>query len=100
VKTRINESRRNRSTAYGPDTRAPPPADAPPSAVLSGIPTAPVAAMVVQAVKDNDLYIFTHPDLKAATQARFDRILAAFDKCAASPALEGVKTAPAGPLAI
>src|SRR5476651_1447619 len=30
VRTRINESRRNRQAAYGPDERAPPPPDAPP----------------------------------------------------------------------
>ena len=100
VKTRINESRRNRTVAYGPDNRAPPPADAPISPVLTGIPTGPVAQMVVDAVRDNDLYIFTHPDLKAVTKARFDRILAAFDKAAASPALVGVPTAPMGPLSL
>jgi len=87
VKTRIHESRRNRPPAYGPDDRAAPPADAPPSPVLSGISTEPVAARVVEAVKDNELYIFTHPEFRAPIAARFERILAAFDKAAASPAL-------------
>ncbi|MBS0411848.1 MAG: SDR family NAD(P)-dependent oxidoreductase [Proteobacteria bacterium] len=87
VKTRIHESRRNRPDAYGPDQRAAPDADAPFSPVLSGIPVEPVANRVVEGVKDGDLYIFTHPEFKAATQARFDRILAAFDKSAHSPAL-------------
>jgi NAD(P)-dependent dehydrogenase (short-subunit alcohol dehydrogenase family) len=88
VKTRIHESRRNRSDAYGADQRAAAAAaDAPFSPVLSGIPVEPVANRVVEGVKDGDLYIFTHPEFKAATQARFDRILAAFDKSAASPAL-------------
>jgi NAD(P)-dependent dehydrogenase (short-subunit alcohol dehydrogenase family) len=87
VKTRIHESRRNRTEAYGADQRAAPAADAPFSPVLSGIPVEPVANRVVEGVKDGDLYIFTHPEMKAATQARFDRIMAAFDKSAASPAL-------------
>ena len=51
------------------------------------IPVGPVAGRVVEAVKDNDLYIFTHPEMKAATEARFQRILDAFDKSAKSPAL-------------
>jgi NAD(P)-dependent dehydrogenase (short-subunit alcohol dehydrogenase family) len=90
VKTRIYESRRNRPTAYGPDERAAPPPDAPPSRVLSGIPVEPVGRRVVEAVKANELYVFTHPGSKAAVAARFDRILAAFDVAEASPALADV----------
>ena len=87
VKTRINESRRNRQASYGPDERAPPPPDAPPSRVLSGIPVEPVGRRVVEAVKANELYVFTHPGSKAAVVARFERILAAFDAADVSPAL-------------
>jgi NAD(P)-dependent dehydrogenase (short-subunit alcohol dehydrogenase family) len=94
VKTRINESRRNRPSAYGPDDRAPPPVDAPPSPVLSGIPTGPVARRVVEAVRDGDLYVFTHPEFRAVTEARFNRILAAFDKAAQSPALAALPKGP------
>ena len=90
VKTRINESRRNRPGAYGPDDRPPPPADAPPSRVLSGIPVEPVGRRVVEAIKANEFYVFTHPGSKAAVAARFDRILAAFDIADASPALADV----------
>jgi NAD(P)-dependent dehydrogenase (short-subunit alcohol dehydrogenase family) len=90
VKTRINESRRNRQAAYGPDERAPPPPDAPPSRVLSGIPVEPVGRRVVEAVKADELYIFTHPGSRAGVAARFDRILAAFDSADASPALADV----------
>ncbi len=90
VKTRINESRRNRQDAYGPDERTPPPADAPASRVLTGIPVEPVGRRVVEAVKANELYIFTHPGSKAGVAARFERILAAFDVAAESPALEGL----------
>jgi NAD(P)-dependent dehydrogenase (short-subunit alcohol dehydrogenase family) len=90
VKTRINESRRNRPAAYGPDERGPPPADAPVSRVLSGIPVEPVGRRVVEAVKANELYVFTHPGSKAGVAARFERILAAFDVAEASPALADV----------
>jgi NAD(P)-dependent dehydrogenase (short-subunit alcohol dehydrogenase family) len=90
VKTRINESRRNRQPSYGPDERAPPPPDAPPSRVLGGIPVEPVGRRVVEAVKANELYVFTHPGSKAAVAARFERILAAFDVAEASPALADV----------
>lgn len=89
VKTRIHESRRNRQADYG---QAEPGAflggeGAADSPVLSGIPTGPVAARVVEAVKANELYIFTHPEFRPFVEARFQRILAAFDASAASPAL-------------
>jgi NAD(P)-dependent dehydrogenase (short-subunit alcohol dehydrogenase family) len=87
VKTRIHESRRNRPDAYGPDSRPASAADAAASPVLSGIDVAPVAARVVEAIKANELYVFTHPEFKAVVAARFERILAAFDAAAASPAL-------------
>ena len=90
VKTRINESRRNRQASYGPDERAPPPPDAPPSRVLTGIPVEPVGRRVVEAVKANELYVFTHPGTRASVAARFAQILAAFDAADASPALAGV----------
>ena len=90
VKTRIHESRRNRQAAYGPDERGPPPPDAPPSRVLSGIPAEAVGKRVVEAVKGNELYVFTHPGARAGVAARFERILAAFDAADASPALAGL----------
>jgi hypothetical protein len=49
-----------------------------------------VGARVVEAIKDNDLYIFTHPEMKEATNARFQRILEAFDKSAKSPAISAL----------
>lgn len=90
VKTRIDESRRNRPATYGADNRPAPPADAPPSPVQSGIPPEAVGKRVVEAIKDGDLYIFTHPEFKAVTEARFNRILAAFDKSATSPAINAL----------
>ncbi len=101
VKTRIFESRRNRPDAYGPDVRTAPPADAPPSPVLNGIPVEPVGARVVEAVKAGELYVFTHPEFKGPVEARFARIVAAFDAAAASPALAALpkRDAPAANLA-
>jgi NAD(P)-dependent dehydrogenase (short-subunit alcohol dehydrogenase family) len=97
VQTRIHESRRNRPDVYGADERqnrsevelvsA--------AAVQGGIPVGPVGGRVVEAVKDNDLYVFTHPEMKAATEARFQRILDAFDKSAGSAALSVLPERPA-----
>jgi NAD(P)-dependent dehydrogenase (short-subunit alcohol dehydrogenase family) len=94
VKTRIHESRRNRPDAYG--------AAAGPNAfdgqmtqpVLTGIGVEVVAERVVEAVLDNDFYVFTHPEMREAVEQRFAAILAAFDKAAASPALSGVRASP------
>ena len=90
VKTRIHESRRNRTGAYGADDRTPGFDGALSSPVLTGIPTEPVAARVVEAVKADELYIFTHPEMRPAVEARFERIMAAFDAAEASPALKGL----------
>ena len=91
VQTRIHESRRNRPDAYGADG---PDANqgleqtaVATSAVQNGIPVGPVGARVVEAIHDNDLYIFTHPDMRPFVEMRFARILEAFDKSAKSPSL-------------
>jgi NAD(P)-dependent dehydrogenase (short-subunit alcohol dehydrogenase family) len=64
------------------------------SPVLTGIPVEPVAERVLEGVLDNDLYIFTHPEMKGAVEARFAGILAAFDKSAASRALAALPERP------
>ena len=98
VKTRIHESRRNRPDAYGADQRDAEGENFAGAAVLAGIPVEPVANRVVEAVKAGELYIFTHPEFKAVVEARFQRILAAFDASAASPALSVLpKLAAPGP---
>jgi NAD(P)-dependent dehydrogenase (short-subunit alcohol dehydrogenase family) len=90
VKTRIHESRRNRPDAYGADTATSDGENLAEAAVMAGIDVAPVAARVVEAIKDNDLYVFTHPEFKPIVEMRFQRILAAFDKAAESQALSSV----------
>lgn len=39
-----------------------------------------VGEKVLEAVRANDFYIFTHPEFKTMVQARFENILAAFDR--------------------
>jgi NAD(P)-dependent dehydrogenase (short-subunit alcohol dehydrogenase family) len=91
VQTRIHESFRNKQARYGGsdsvqvglgETRAQTAA-----MVNAGIPIEPVANRVVEAIKDNDLYIFTHPEFRVAVQMRFANIMAAFDKSEKSAAL-------------
>jgi NAD(P)-dependent dehydrogenase (short-subunit alcohol dehydrogenase family) len=100
VRTRIHESRRNRSQDYGADAGSggEEAAGIASTAVLNGIPVEPVANRVVEAVKAGELYIFTHPEFKAFVEARFAAILAAFDVSAASPALAALvgRDAPTG----
>jgi len=93
VRTRIHESGRNRQAAYGPATA--PPQDAPPSPVLSGIPVAPVARRVVEAVLEDQLYIFTHPEFRDAVIGRHQRIMHGFDAADASAALAALPPRPA-----
>ena len=95
VKTKIHQSRRNRPAEVGPDTSPAQFDNALHDAVETGIPVGPVAARVVEAVKADELYIFTHPEFKAIVAARFDAILASFDRAAGSPALSGLPPRPA-----
>ena len=96
VQTRIYESFRNKPARYGA-------ADPSPigigdtlketqAMVMAGIPTEPVGQRVVEAIKDNDLYIFTHTEFRGAVEARFAAIMAAFDKSEKSKALSVLGT--------
>jgi NAD(P)-dependent dehydrogenase (short-subunit alcohol dehydrogenase family) len=85
VRTRIGESGRNRPERYG----QPQPLDpASPAAAMvaeiarqleAGLDPASVAARVLTAIRENELYIFTHPDMRAEVEPRFAAILAAMD---------------------
>jgi NAD(P)-dependent dehydrogenase (short-subunit alcohol dehydrogenase family) len=87
VATHITESRRNWPKDYG----APPPRSIGPLAeqiaelVRNGMPPSEVAAMVLNAVRDNELYIFTHADMRAPLEARVDRFLTAYRKLGPAP---------------
>ena len=56
--------------------------------VLSGIDPTIVGKRVLEAVKNGELYIFTHPEMKAFVEARFTNILVAFDTAAHSATLK------------
>ncbi len=100
VKTRIHESGRARQDKYGGegDVNALGAGDQAAGMVLSGIDPDVVGARVLEAMKAGELYIFTHPNMKAFAEARFQGILAAFDRAAESETLKAVKHwAPVGP---
>ena len=90
VKTRIHESRRNRTAAYGPDERQPSFDTDLTSPVLSGMPVEPVGERVAEAVENDEFYIFTHPEFRGFVEERFKRILAAFDAAENSAALKAL----------
>ena len=92
VNTRIGESARNRpASAGGPVTAPRAPIEFPPGMEAPRIIGANVqepetiAARVVEGVKNNDLYIVTHPETRGAVEERFAAILAAYDRLEASP---------------
>ena len=68
------------------DYGAPPPRSIGPLAeqiaelVRNGTAPSDVAALVLKAVRDNELYIFTHPDMRPLLEARVDRFLTAYRK--------------------
>jgi short-subunit dehydrogenase len=89
VRTRIGDSGRNRPARYGP-ARTPAPGS--PAALLAsriaerlaaGLDARDVAARVLAAIRADELYVFTHPEMRDETAERFAAILAAMDKAAA-----------------
>jgi NAD(P)-dependent dehydrogenase (short-subunit alcohol dehydrogenase family) len=88
VRTNILESARNRPERYGPAT--PMHTTNPHYAwfaerVHTGMDPAEVARRVLAAARDDELYIFTHPETREAVEERFRAILAAFDRAAVPP---------------
>lgn len=86
VRTRIGESGRNRPERYGP---ARPPDPASPAGVLAkklgdlaraGLEPSDVAARILAAIREDELYVFTHPEMHPEVKERFVAILAAMDK--------------------
>ena len=87
VRTRINQSGRNRPARFGgPQVREIVPDDR----VANGIDPARVGARVLEALQAGDLYIFTHPDMRPFVQMRFARIMEGFDSADRSQALAGM----------
>ena len=91
VRTRILESERNRPQRYGPAQTLDPASPAGELArqiserVQSGIDPSDFAAQVLDAIREDELYVFTHsgPEWRSELKKRFDAIQAAMDKAAA-----------------
>jgi NAD(P)-dependent dehydrogenase (short-subunit alcohol dehydrogenase family) len=89
VRTRISGSGRNRPERYGP-ARVPDPASAAgrlaaESARLqaAGLDPAEIAAQALTAIREDELYVFTHPEMHDEVKERFAAIVAVMDKAAA-----------------
>lgn len=100
VKTRIHLSGRNRQEHHKDAARAvqnkssqekKKAANPAASLVENGIPPEVVGKRVVEAVSQEELYIFTHPDQRAVAQRRFKAIDAAFERSESSPIVKDVK---------
>jgi NAD(P)-dependent dehydrogenase (short-subunit alcohol dehydrogenase family) len=89
VRTRIGESGRNRLDRYGPAQPLDPASQAAAMVaeiarlVEAGLDPAAVAARVLAAIRDDELYVFTHPQMRDQVEGRFNAILAAMDKVTA-----------------
>lgn len=88
VRARIGESARNRPERYGawtpprPDSAAGILAATSAERSQAGLDPLLVAAQVLQAIRDEELYVFTHPELRWEVEERFAAILAALDRSA------------------
>jgi NAD(P)-dependent dehydrogenase (short-subunit alcohol dehydrogenase family) len=86
VRTNIGESGRNRQERYGRTPQLDP--NGPAAAMVAeigrqiaaGLDPAEVAARVVAAIENGELYIFTHPNMRELVQGRFAAIEAAMDQ--------------------
>jgi len=81
VRTRIDSSARNRPERHGQRTEASAAADAQLAALVStGREPDEIAEKTMRGISSNELYIFTHPELRPMLEERFQRILAAYPK--------------------
>jgi NAD(P)-dependent dehydrogenase (short-subunit alcohol dehydrogenase family) len=86
VRTLIGESGRNRQQRYGPTPSLDP--NSPAAAIVAeiasrlqaGLDPAAVAERVLDAVRNDELYVFTHPNMRGEVDQRFAAIQAAMDK--------------------
>ena len=98
VNTNILDSYRNRPGAYGGarplgDERR---AQLRQMMDQGGMPANVVAMAVLEAVKDDTLYIIPHPEYRAVVEPRLEAIERGFDRAEKSPALNGAPAAPTG----
>jgi NAD(P)-dependent dehydrogenase (short-subunit alcohol dehydrogenase family) len=98
VNTNILDSYRNRPAVYGGAR----PLDDERRAQIrqmmdqGGMPANVVAMAVLEAVKDDTLYIIPHPEYRAVVEPRLEAIERGFDRAEKSPALNGSPVAPSG----
>lgn len=89
VRTRIGESGRNRPERYGPTRTAAPESAAGKVSVWiadklrSGLDPAELATRTIEAIRENELYVFTHSDWYWEVEERFAAIEASMAKWAA-----------------
>src|SRR6185312_4819752 len=98
VRTRIHESARTRQARFGGsedlEAMAPERRELITKAIETGIDPDVVGARVVEAVRDNQLYIFTDPRFKDVVEMRFAAIRNGFQQAEESEALKSVKNWP------
>ena len=89
VRTAIGQSERNRPERYGQTMPLDP---ASPAAAMiaelarlieAGVEPSDVAARVLAAIRNNEFYVFTHPNMRELVDGRFAAIQAALDKVTA-----------------
>jgi hypothetical protein len=79
VQIRIAEGARNRAERYGAATETSPEATEQLAAfVRMGQPPDEVAEKVMRGIMENELFIFTHPELRNWVEDRFQKILTAY----------------------
>jgi NAD(P)-dependent dehydrogenase (short-subunit alcohol dehydrogenase family) len=88
VRTQISGSARNRPERYGPAPTLPPKS---PGGILAaesarlqqlGLDPFDVAKRTLTAIQNNELYVFTHPEMREPVKKRFAAIEAAMDEAA------------------
>jgi NAD(P)-dependent dehydrogenase (short-subunit alcohol dehydrogenase family) len=88
VRTGIGESGRNRPDRYGPPQPLDP--NSPAAAMVAeiarrlqaGLEPSVVAAKVLDAIRNDEFYVFTHPEMREPIDERFAAIQAAMDRAA------------------
>lgn len=88
VSTNINKSGRNHPDAAKAEAalnREPSPIDA---MISGGMSAEAVGKWVLESMENEELYIFTHPNMRQIIDTRFDRLNEAYDKAAASATIQ------------
>ena len=86
VQSRITDAGRNRQPRYGAWQRPDPASPAGQlvaylaEASRTGMDPMDLGARVLKAIRDDELYVFTHPEWRAEAEQRFAAILAAVDR--------------------